>query len=380
MRRISPAIDALSGSVYSRLAERVAARTGPVYPLHIGDTWMEPAVGCRMQDLTVEAHPGMHRYTHVRGLPALIDALVGHDRAFTGLPTRPDEVLVAAGGTGALSSVVGALVDPGDEVIVLAPYWPLIGGMVGVFRGVPVVVPLLGRANSADDAADLLRAAIGPRTVAVYWNTPNNPSGRHIPAAWLRALADVCREHDLWILADEVYASYVYEGVHTPSRPLAPERTVSIHSFSKAYGMAGNRVGWLVGPAAVVAAACKVSTNTFYSTPTASQHAALAALGPAGAAWMDHARVRYAELGRWAADRLGVPAPEGSTFLFVDVAPWLDADGLEGLLLRAVERGLLVAPGTTFGPYPTHVRLCFTSAEPELVRAGVDVLASLIGR
>jgi N-succinyldiaminopimelate aminotransferase len=242
-----------------------------------------------------------------------------------------------------------------------------------------VYAPIL-EADSAEDAVQAVRDQIGPRTVALYWNTPNNPTGINLPASWLRGLADLARERDLWILADEVYEDYVYAGTHTYSRPLAPERTVAAYSFSKAYGMAGNRVGYLVGPEAFLDQVRKVCTHTFYSTPTGGQLAALHALGPAGDAWIANAHRAYAELGRYAANRLGVPAPEGSTFLFVDVASALDTGGLEGFLERAVDRGLLVAPGPTFGPFPRHVRVCFTSAPPERVRAGIDVLAELLGR
>ncbi|MCB9671153.1 MAG: pyridoxal phosphate-dependent aminotransferase [Alphaproteobacteria bacterium] len=380
MRPFSRASQSLQGSVYSRFAGRMSTYRGPVYPLHIGDTWMEPAEGCRMEDLRVADHPGMHRYTRVQGLPALVDALAAEVQGFTGTPTTAAEVLVGAGGTGCLAAAIGALVDPGARVVILAPHWPLVAGMVTAFGGEAVVVPFLGAVGSAAEAAALLASHLDDRTVAVYWNTPNNPTGRHIPRAWLEAMVEVCRAHDVVILADEVYERYVYSGTHTPSRPLAPERTVSIHSFSKAYGMAGNRVGWLVGPADLIEHAKRVSTHTFYSAPTGGQLAGLAALGPAGTAWREDARAKYAELGAYAADRLGAARPEGSTFLFLDVAEHLDEDGLEGFLVRAADRGLLLAPGPSFGPYPTHVRICFTSAAPDLVRAGVDVLADLLGR
>src|SRR5690606_14486753 len=108
----------------------------------------------------------------------------------------------------------------------------------------------------------------------------------------------------------------------------------------------------------------KVATHTFYSTPTAAQLAAVRALAGPGDAWLAAARAEYAETGRRAAARLGLPAPAGSTFLFFDVARWLGDGGLGKLLERAVERGLLVAPGSSFGPYPTHVRLCYSAVEP----------------
>jgi N-succinyldiaminopimelate aminotransferase len=144
--------------------------------------------------------------------------------------------------------------------------------------------------------------------------------------------------------------------------------------------MAGNRCGYAVGPAAAMAEVLKVGTHTFYCAPTAAQLAALRLLEGRGDAWLAAARAEYRRLGEAAARRLGVDPPEGSTFLFLDVAPRLDDRGLGGFLEDCVERGLFLAPGPSFGPYPTSVRLCFTAAPPVVVERGVEVLASLLGR
>jgi len=143
--------------------------------------------------------------------------------------------------------------------------------------------------------------------------------------------------------------------------------------------MAGNRCGYVVGPRELMGELRKVSTHTFYSTPTASQVAALRALS-LGDEWIARARRSYLEVGTAAAEKLGVEPPAGSTFLFIDVAEQLDERGLGGFLEECADRGLFLAPGPSFGPYPTHVRICFTAAEPEIVLAGVDELAALLGR
>lgn len=377
---LSPAATSIKGSVYSSVLHRLAAYEGEIYPLHVGDTFLEPAEGCRMEDFTVAAHPGMHRYAPPQGLPALVDAVVDRLRARTGVPVERPNVFVAGGGTSGLASVVGAIVSPGDEVLILAPHWPLIEGHVKMAGGVPVDVPFFGVAESADTAAALVEAVLTSRSVALYVNTPSNPTGRVIPRAWLEALVDLAQRHDLWLLFDEVYEDYVYRGDHVPGLSLAPERSFAIHSFSKAYGMAGNRVGYVAGPAAAIAEALKLSTHTVYAAPTAAQLAALRILEGAGDAWIVRTRDAYRRLGEASADRLGVPRPEGSTFLFLDVAPRLDDRGLTGFLEDAADRGLLLSPGPSFGPCPTHVRVCYTSAPPDVVLRGVEVLASLLER
>jgi N-succinyldiaminopimelate aminotransferase len=287
---------------------------------------------------------------------------------------------MATGATGALGAVAGALLAPGDQVLILAPHWPLIAGIVRSFHATPVAVPYLGEVTDLEGAVEAVASRRTPATVALYLSTPNNPTGRVIPRDQLEALAEWARAEGLWLIADEVYEDYCYRGEHVYLRALAPERTFAAYSFSKAYGMAGNRVGYAVGPAAAMAEVRKVSTHTFYSAPTAGQVAALRVLEGRGAAWLAASRERYRDLGAAAARRLGVPAPDGSAFLFLDVADRLDERGLLGFLEDCGERGLFLAPGPSFGPYPTHVRLCFTAAEPEVVARGVEVLAGMLGR
>ena len=390
MKRLNPSITGLQGSVYSKLAHRLASYEGEVYPLHVGDTWMDPAPGLRMQDVQQAEHPSVHRYTSVHGTAGLLDACVDTLRTRTGQLEERSNVLVSAGATGGLCAVVGAMVAPGDEVLILAPFWPLIGGMIQSFGGTAVPVPVtaastVGPALHPDADAPTamvarLEAAVTSRTVAVYVNTPSNPTGVVFPRAWLEALVAFARAHDLWILADEVYDRYVFEGDHVYTRPLAPERTVAAYSFSKAFGMAGYRAGFLAGPSDVLAEAKKVSTHTYYSTPTPAQVVGQRALEGAADAWVANAKASYAQAGREAAARLGVPSPGGGTFLFVDAAESLDDRGVGGLLEDVVSEGLFVAPGASFGPFPTHVRLCFTAAAPDVVQRGVDVLARRLGR
>ncbi|HSS51736.1 MAG TPA: pyridoxal phosphate-dependent aminotransferase [Thermoanaerobaculia bacterium] len=271
----SPSVQDIAGAVYSSLAHRLATYRGEVYPLHVGDTWMEPAEGCRMEDLKVAEHPGMHRYAPPQGIPALLDAIVERVRQRTGVPTERDNVLVTTGATGGLAAVAGAIVAPGDEVLLLAPHWPLITGIVQSFHGVPVDVPFFGAADSAETAVEAVSALRTDRTIALYLNTPSNPTGQVIPRPWIEALAAWAQSQDLWIIADEVYEDYVYGGEHTHTRPLAPEHTFASHSFSKAYGMAGNRCGYVVGPVAAIGELRKIGMHSFYSTPTAAQLAAL---------------------------------------------------------------------------------------------------------
>jgi aspartate/methionine/tyrosine aminotransferase len=368
----------MPGAVFSPAAQQLDAQAVGLVPLHVGDTWMEPFDGGRMEALHVAEHPGMHRYSDTQGVAELVDAVVEKVRERNDIPCERESVLVAAGATGALAAAVGMLAAPGEEVLILAPFWPLIRGIVQTFRARPVEVPFYDRVDSAEAAVEAVRERIGPRSVALYVSSPSNPTGRVLPGPWLEALADLARREDLWLLSDEVYEDYVYRGEHFSPAAFAPERTLSVYSFSKAYGMAGNRTGYLVGPRAAVEAAHKVSTHTFYHAPTAGQLAALSALRE-GRPWLERARALYRQLGEATARTLGAQAPEGSTFLFLDVRSKLDERGIQGLLDDCIAEGVALARGASSGrDYQGWVRLCYTAAPPEAVRGAVQKLAKLL--
>ena len=375
----APAAAALRGNPYSSLLGRMATHRGEVFPLHIGDTWREAPEGCRPEELP-PGLPGINRYTDVWGLPELRDAIAARASAQTGVSVARANVLVTGGATSGLMAAVAALVAPGEEVLLLGPRWPLIEGHVRLAGATPVEIPLFMGDLSPDAAAAAVRARITEKTAAIYLNTPSNPTGRVLPPATVDALARVAREANLWLIADEVYELYAYAGTHRPPYAAAPERTIAAHSLSKGWGLAGARCGWLVGPAAALAEIVKIGAHTIYSAPTPSQHAALRILAGGGDAWVEEARAEYETTGREAARRLGVPAPEGGTFLFLDVADALDGRGLMGFLEDVAGDGLVLAPGPSFGPYPTHVRLCFTAVPPDAALRGVDVLARRLGR
>ena len=377
--RSAEAVVAVPSAVYSPVAHRLVGREGPVYPLHVGDTWMEPFEGGRMEDLRAADHPRLHGYCDTDGLPPLREALLEKVRA-RNHACEPGQVLVTAGATSGLACAVSALADPGEEVLILAPFWPLIRGMTHAARAVPVEVPFYDRAFTPDEAVAAVEARRSERTVALYFSTPSNPSGRVLSAELLEALAGWARRHDLWILSDEVYEDYVYRGAHLSIGRFAPERTVSVYSFSKAYGMAGNRAGYLVAPEPLRDAIHKVSVHTAYHAPTAAQWAALAALG-GGAGWVAKAAAANRLAGSEVSEILGVPPPEGGCFLFLDAASALDERGLPGFLEDCADRGVLVAPGPSAGfDYSSWIRLCFTVVSPGAAVAAARILADLLRR
>ena len=189
----------MPGSVFAPVAGRLAELRTFVCPLHVGDTWLQPFAGSRMQDLLEAEHPDLHRYSETQGLPVLVSALVEKVRARNQIACEPGGVLVTAGATGALGAAVGMCSAPGEEVLVLAPFWPLIRGIVQAFRATPVEVPFYDRVDSAEAAVAAVRERMTDKSVALYVSTPSNPTGRVLPAAWLEALAELARSEGLWL-------------------------------------------------------------------------------------------------------------------------------------------------------------------------------------
>ena len=192
---------------------------------------------------------GLNRYTDVRGLPELRDAIAARASAQTGVSVARANVLVTGGATAGLMAAVAALVAPGEEVLLLGPRWPLIEGHVRLAGATPVEVPLFMGDLSPDGAAAAVSARITEKTVAIYVNTPSNPTGRVLSPETVGALARGAREANLWLVADEVYEVYAYAGAHRPAyapRPSARSRRIRSrrHGASRepaAVGSSGRR-------------------------------------------------------------------------------------------------------------------------------------------
>jgi N-succinyldiaminopimelate aminotransferase len=345
---------------------------GEKYPLHVGDTWLSPPPGCTVEEVLASEHPGLNRYANPHGHPLLLDAL----ERDTGV--ERSRILVVAGCTGGLAAVAGAVLDPGDEVAVLAPFWPLIRGIVRANRGMATEVPFYLREGSVRDR---IEPHLTARTTALYVNSPNNPTGRVLTAEELKEIAALARERNLWLWADETYERHAYAREHHRLADFAPERTFTARSFSKTWGMAGYRVGYLVGPPepSLIAEVRKIATHTVYSAPTPSQIAAARVLDRGGE-WLEESRRTYLETGEAAAALLGVAPPEGGTFLFVDVGARIADRGMAALLDDCLDRNLLIVPGSACGEaFGHYIRVCFTSVAPDVALRGVRRLAEVLG-
>ncbi len=384
-------------SVFAALQHRIdafRASGGELIPLHIGDTHLEPPATAITSFGSVDE---LARYQSVAGLPALRQVIAEritrldqgaaeHDSSLASTPTTADQVHVGCGCTHALFCAARALLNPADQVLVVSPHWPLVTGVLRTVGAEVVTVPptqALYRGSQLDIAAQLQKA-ITPRTRALYFITPNNPDGYIYSAPQLEQFAAFAKQHDLWVMSDEVYADYAYDRPYlsVAQLPDMAARTVRSFSLSKSHGLAGARIGYVVAQEPVIAATRRISNHTVYNVPAAMQQVALAAL--ADGDWPRDAKRQYLEArdacaGALSRHGIANQLPHGGSFFFLDLAGRLSGRPLSQLLEAAIEHGVLLAPGGAFGAgYASSLRLCFTGVPLTRVVDGVERLAAAL--
>ncbi|MAQ14146.1 MAG: aspartate aminotransferase [Sandaracinus sp.] len=376
-------IDSLSARVFSGLAAKAAAKRAagePVHMLSVGDTYEEPPEAARVDALHSSDLDGIHKYAPPPGLPKLLAAISDRTEAL-GRRVPEERLQVMSGATAGLSVISETLFDVGDEVLLPSPFWPLIRGIIAKRGAVPVQVPLFHALDSLDVEATL-EAAITDRTVALYVNTPHNPTGAIASPAALDAFVRVATRHDLWLICDEAYQDLAFVDAPAPlwTRDDVQERYVACHTLSKSYGLAGARIGYAHGCAAVGEALRAVQAFSTYSAPTPMQVSAERALRT-GDEFLARRRELFAVAGRETAEVLGIPAPAGGTFLFFDASPYLregESDSL-GFLGRCLDAGVLMTPGSSCGAdFAKWVRICFTSESLDEHRDALERLGGVL--
>ena len=323
-----------------------------------------------------------HRYGPVEGLPPLVDALEAKLARENGIQVRPDSrVLVTAGGNQAFMNAVLAVTDPGDEIILPAPYY-FNHEMAIVMAGAKAV----GVATDTDYQLDVpaISAAITPRTRAIVTVSPNNPTGVVYPARALSELNALCKARGIFHIHDEAYEYFTYGGARhfSPgSLDRAADHTISLYSLSKAYGMASWRIGYMVIPEALSEAVNKIQDTLLICPPAVSQHAALAALTVGRAHAAAHVE-RLDATRRLIFDALGkadvpcdVPPADGAFYYLVRVHSTLGSMTLTERLIR--EHRVAAIPGSAFAdPSPCSIRISYGALDADSIAEGLGRLVS----
>ena len=338
------------------------------------------------------AEPRFHHYTPAGGLPELRAAIAAKTARDSGLPADAAQVLVTNGGKQAIYEAFATLLDPGDEVLLPAPYWVTYPEAIALAGGVPVLVETSAASGFRVDV-ERLEAARTPRTKALVFVSPSNPTGAVYPADEVTAIGRWAAGHGIWAVCDEIYEHLVYGDSRFASMPVrAPEladRCVVVNGTAKTYAMTGWRVGWMVAPADVVRAAANLQSHATSNVCNVAQAAALAALqgeqesvGRMRAAF-DRRRRRMHEL------LLTIPGvecvePQGAFYAFPSFAGALGrplrgrtpTTSMELAELVLEEAKVAFVPGEAFGA-PGHARFSYALGDDDLVE-GVTRVAKLL--
>ncbi len=337
--------------------------------------------------------PRNHKYTPTGGLPELREALAAKTRRDSGLEVAASQVLVTNGGKQAIANAFAVLCDPGDEVIVPAPYWTTYPEAISLAGGVPVAVGT-GVSSGFRVSVDQLEAARTPRTKVLLFVSPSNPTGAVYPRGEIEAIGRWADANGLWIVTDEIYEHLVYDGATQHSMPVVvPElvdRCIVVNGVAKTYAMTGWRVGWMLGPPDAIAAATNLQSHTTSNVANVSQRAALAAVSGdlEAVAEMRRAfdrRRRAIHAGLNEIDGVTCLLPEGAFYVFPSVEDLLGrelrgrrpATSAELAEVAIEEAGVAVVPGEAFGA-PGYFRLSYALGDDDLAE-GVSRLAKLFG-
>ncbi|MEU9102466.1 pyridoxal phosphate-dependent aminotransferase [Streptomyces sp. NPDC048361] len=297
-----------------------------------------------------------NQYPPGPGVPELRTAVTEHQRRFYGLSYDPDrEVLITAGATEAIAASLLALVEPGDEVIALEPYYDSYAACIAMAGGTRVPVTLRPDGDRFVLDLDELRAAVTPRTRLILLNTPHNPTGTVLTRAELAAVAELACERDLLVITDEVYEHLVFDGAeHIPlaSCPGMRERTVTIGSAGKTFSFTGWKVGWVTGAPELVAAVRSAKQFLTYVASGPFQYAVAEALRLPDAYFAafraEHLAKRDLLSEGLAAAGFGVFRPAGTYFVTVDVRPLGHSDGLAFCRAMPERAGVVAIPNAVF--------------------------------
>ncbi|MBL6947189.1 MAG: pyridoxal phosphate-dependent aminotransferase [Rhodospirillales bacterium] len=322
---------------------------------------------------------GMTRYTAINGIPELTDAIIAKFKRDNGLDYKTDEIAVSCGGKQVIFNAFMATLNPGDEVVIPAPYWVSYPDIALLFEGKPVFVNCPAESGFKMPPEDL-DAAITPKTKWLILNSPSNPSGAAYTREDLKALAGVLMKHPhVWVMTDDIYEHVIYDGFEfftiAQVEPGLKDRTLTLNGMAKAYCMTGWRVGFAGGPAELIKAMTKVQSQSTTHTAAVSQAASVAALnGPHdfikanNKIFLERRDLVVSMLNQ--APGLNCPTPEGAFYVYPSCAGTIGKTTPDGKVIETDEdfvtyiletEGIAAVQGAAFGLSP-HFRISYATA------------------
>ncbi len=311
-------------------------------------------------------------YTPSTGIPQLREAISDYYRRHLGISVAPSRIVVTAGASGGFLLLLGALLNPGDEVLMADPCYPCNRNFVRLFGGIPGMIPVDEKQLYQPKNSDIC-ARWADRTRGVLIATPSNPTGSVIPEEELRGIIESARARSGFVIVDEIYQGLAYDESARPSALTLAEDVFVVNSFSKYFNMTGWRLGWVVAPASHVREIEKLAQNMFICPSAPAQYGALAAFQPDTLAVLEDRRLEFQRRRDYlvpALRELGfrIPIiPKGAFYVYAGCENFA-ADSSEFALRVLHEAGVAIAPGVDFGANQArrHVRFAYTRAIEDL--------------
>ncbi|MDO7880923.1 pyridoxal phosphate-dependent aminotransferase [Salinibacterium soli] len=391
---ISPRIAAIAESATLKVdakAKALQAEGRPVISYAAGEPDFPTPANIVEAAAKAVRDPKNHRYTPAAGLPELREAIAAKTLRDSGLEVAASQVIVTNGGKQAVYEAFATIVGAGDEVLMPAPYWTTYPEAVKLAGGIPVEV-FAGADQDYLVTVEQLEAARTPNTKVLLFVSPSNPTGAVYSPEQTKAIGEWALEHDLWVLTDEIYQNLVYDGIRAVSIveavPALADSTVLVNGVAKSYSMTGWRLGWMVGPAAVIKGASNLQSHLTSNVSNISQRAAIEALtGPQDEvermrqAFEQRRNVIVSELSK--IDGVVCPTPQGAFYVYPDVRgllnrPWggvTPTTSLELADLILDQAEVAVIPGEAFGP-SGYLRLSYALGDAPLLE-GIQRLQRL---
>lgn len=316
---------------------------------------------------------GLTKYTASEGTPELREAICAKFLRENQLSYAIEQVCVSTGGKQVLYNAFRAVLNPGDEVIIPAPYWVSYPAQVQLAGGVTVPVMTTPEVGFVPDP-EAIRAAITERTKIILLNSPCNPTGAVYPREVIQAIVEMAAERDIWVFSDDLYEHLIYEGKFTSAAALAPDKVLIIHGASKAYALTGWRIGYGIGPKALIAAMNRLQGQVTGGANAVAQHATVAALNEVEktAAFIEMTKRAYVErrdilVAGLNAMGLKTPMPQGAFYVMTDTRS-LHEDETEAAIMLLERAHVGVVPGTDFEA-PGQVRMSYATSLENIHKA-----------
>jgi len=310
---------------------------------------------------------GFNKYTVTQGIPELRERIKGSLRQ-KGI--KFDEIIITCGVTAGFMLACLALIDPGDEVLIPDPCFVMYNYLVQIAGGVPKFIDTYPDFRLREER---IREQLSERTKVFVINTPHNPSGVVYSPEELEVVVKIAKERDLFIISDEIYEDFVYDGVRHRSPGEFYDKTIVLKGFSKSWGMSGWRIGYAAGPQEVIEAMITLQHYSYVCAPPFAQKAAIVALDFDGQEYVQHYSKKRDLIYEGLKGKFNVQKPEGAFYIFPE-APNSDGDQF---VKRALAKNLLIVPGRVFSRRKSHFRISFSAPEEDILK-GIEILNTLI--